>query len=485
MRQMSLLDAAMLALETPESPMQMSGASVFRLPSGAGSDFVRNLYEQWLAVEVTRPPLNYRLAGASIASPLPSWEILGHVDPREHLFRSALPYPGDDHELSALIGRLHSTPLDRSRPMWEIHLIEGLRGRRFAYYTKVHHSLVDGINAARLFMAPFSEDPGSRDRHPPWSAPGPGEPEREGAGAGGISQAWAVVRQLGSRLASAGQLSTSGSELLAQLRALAELGSRDTAAPDSPLNRVITCRRVTEAVTLELARLRDLGRVHDATINDVALTICGSALRQYLQELGQLPRESLRCLVPVAFRGKDRPSMGNAASAMTVTLATDVDDPLRRLAAISEATRIGKASLEKVTSNAVKMLYGTRLVLPLVIEQLTGGYRFGQRAFNLAISNVPGPRQKQYLYGAEMERTVPTFIIGDGMALSILLTSYDEHFCISYTACPDTLPRIERLTGLLRESFAELEASLGRARAGQRTTRRLPVKGTRMRRRRR
>jgi hypothetical protein len=176
--------------------------------------------------------------------------------------------------------------------------------------------------------------------------------------------------------------------------------------------------------------------------------------------------------VPVALRGEGRAAIGNAATSINVRLATDVADVARRFVVIRDATHAAKASLQNVASDAVKTLNGLRMMLPLTVEQWTGFRGLGRPPFNLAISNVPGPPRKLYLYGAPMERVVASFIIGDGMALSILVTSYDDQLCLTFTACPDTLPQIGRFSKLLRDSFAELERALRGRRAHSHTPRR-------------
>jgi WS/DGAT/MGAT family acyltransferase len=217
--------------------------------------------------------------------------------------------------------------------------------------------------------------------------------------------------------------------------------------------------------------MRAVGAAVGGTINDVALAVCAGALRAYLKELGQLPRESLRCLVPVSLRREGDAAAGNTASAMSVTLATDIADPLKRLAAITAATRAGKESLRKSTSPAAATLHGLLLLLPLAIERSSGAFLLGRPPFNLVVSNVPTVQHKLYVHGAELVRIVPDFLLSHGLALSILLTSYGDQLSISVTACPDTLPSVGRLRALLEASFALSEAAVARR---SRTRRRSP-----------
>jgi WS/DGAT/MGAT family acyltransferase len=457
---MSLLDAAMFGIETAETPMHLGGACIFRMPKDAGPDYVRRLYDTWRGIEVTRSPLNYRLTRAATTDIRPAWEVLEHVDLGQHLFHLALPEPGGRRELSELTGRLHSTLLDRSRPLWEIYLIEGLAGRRFATYTKIHHALMDGTNAMRIFMSPLSEDPEARDNLPAWGAPASAagrQSRRIDAGMNGIT---GIVRKLGAVYGSARGIYQGISKLPSVAVDLEQLFQTDRPSPDSVLNGPVTERRLTDSVMLDLARIRAVGKAAGATVNDVALAVCGGALRRYLQEIGQLPRDSLRALVPVSLRKDGDERGGNTATAMTAPLGTNIANASKRLAIIGAATRAGKERLQTTTTDAAKTLRALLLLAPLAAEQLSGVRLLGRSPFNLVISNVPGPLQRLYLYGAELERTVPDFLVGPGMALSILLTSYHDRLCINVTTCPDRLPNVQRIFPLLEECFAELEGAI-------------------------
>ena len=459
-RPMSLLDAAMFGMETAETPMHLGGACIFRMPEDAGPDYVRRLYEAWRGIKVTRSPLNYRLTRTAVTDIRPAWEVLEHVDLGQHLFHLALPEPGGRRELSELTGRLHSTLLDRSRPLWEIYLIERLGGRRFATYTKIHHALTDGTNAMRIFMSPLSEDPEARDNLPAWGAPAPAAGRQSRRIQGGSDGITGIARKLGTVYGSARGIYQGISRLPLVAADLERLFRTDLPSPDSVLNGPVTDRRVTDSVMLKLARIRAVGKAAGATVNDVALAVCGGALRRYLQEIGQLPSDSLRALVPVSLRKDGDERGGNTATAMTAPLGTNIADAGKRLAIIGAATRAGKEWLQNTATDAAKTLRALLLVAPVAAEQLSGVRLLGRSPFNLVISNVPGPLRKLYLYGAELERIIPDFLVGPGMALSILLTSYHDRLCINVTACPDRLPNVQRIYPLLEECFAELEGSI-------------------------
>ena len=177
---MSLMDASFFLMETPVTPLHIAAGSLFRLPSNGDGDYVRRLHEHWRRFPVNRAPFNFRLGKEGLSTLRPEWDVLDSVDLDQHLFRIALPRPGGDEELEQLLARLHERPLDRSRPMWEIYLIEGLSDRRFATYTKIHHSLADGTTAVRLFSSQYTPDADDRSTRPVWNLrrPAGGQPSQ-------------------------------------------------------------------------------------------------------------------------------------------------------------------------------------------------------------------------------------------------------------------------------------------------------------------
>ena len=166
---MNVLDAGLLMMESAQTPMHIGGVQILRLPRGEGVDYVRKVVEQVMRHPADGAPFNYRLAAGSGPLGMPAWEVLDDVDLSEHVFRHALPYPGGERELFALVSRLNSGPLDRGRPLWEQHYIEGLSGRRWATFTRIHHALMDGKWGMRLAHETTSADPRARHLPPYWA----------------------------------------------------------------------------------------------------------------------------------------------------------------------------------------------------------------------------------------------------------------------------------------------------------------------------
>ncbi len=475
-RTLNALDASLLIMETPVTPTHMGGGSLFRLPPGAGKDFVRRLHDRWIKFPIDRAPFNYRLSRAPLSRIRPQWEILDAVELSQHFFRVALPYSGDDHELEQLLARLHSKPLDRSRPLWEIYLIEGLSNHRFAMYTKLHHALLDGASAMRIFQDQFAEDPKIVSTPPVWTMRGRAKRQSSGAADRTRSASQGAPLTLGAAVELAGRVYGGVSKvtaLVSELRALA--ATPVVRAPDTIFNGPITARREIGQVVFEFARVKALSKALGCTINDIALAVCGGALRNYLLGIDALPGDSLVCVVPVSLNKDGNAQGGNTLTAVPVALGTDIVDVRKRIEAICASMRDVKARMAEVSPDALK-LATTLLEIPVVIEQVSGRWLLPYRAYNVILSNVPGPRARLYLCGAEFLGSIPVPMILRGMGLNITITSLLDRIWFSYTTCPDIAPHIDRLGPLISESFEELERVMSRPprRAAARRTSRRP-----------
>ncbi len=474
-RALNTLDASLLVMETPVTPTHMGGGSVFRLPEGAGKDFVRRLHDRWSRSPIDRAPFNYRLSRAAFSRIRPQWEILDAVDLGQHFFRIALPHPGDDRELEQLLARLHARPLDRSRPLWEMYLIEGLSDQRFALYTKIHHALVDGASAMRVFMDQFTEDPKQVSTPPVWTMRGRATRRSSAAAERTRRPSQGVPLALGAALGLAGRVFGGigkATALVSELSAAA--ASAAVHAPDTIFNGPISARREIGQAVFEFARVKALSKALDCTINDVALTVCGGALRRYLQGIDALPRESLVCVVPISLNKVGNADGGNTLAAAPVPLGTDVDDVRERLKAICGSMREVKARMAEMSPDAIKLATAL-LQIPVVVEQVSGRWLLPHRAYNVILSNVPGPRTRLYLCGAEFLGSIPLPMILRGMGLNITITSLLDRIWFSYTTCPDIAPHIDRLGPLISQSFDELERVMSRPQrraVGRRTVRR-------------
>jgi diacylglycerol O-acyltransferase len=450
------MDAAFLLAETRSTPVHVAGLQVFKVPDGAPPHFVSKLYAYMRGFPVTAEPFNYQLDGRLTGKLLPAWEVRDDVDLDYHFRYSALPHPGGERELGILVSRLHSVHMDLTRPQWEIHLIEGLQGNRFAIYVKLHHALVDGTAAMRLMT--LSNDPEDGFAPPIWAADLGEEFSHRGSGGSLLGRAYEVLQKELAGLPSLTRgvaRSTKGLLGLPERDDLTSIGE----APRTILNVKIGGQRRVATQIADLARIKAIGRAAGGTVNDVVLAACGGALRRYLSALGKLPDRSLIASVPVALMREERGASGNAVSSFLSRLGTDIADPRQRFEEIKRSSEAGKSHLKEMTEAAVAnytlMLAGPILLTGLLPDLGT----LAPPLFNLIISNVPGPRTRLRFHGAEMEAFFPVSQIGQGQALNITVISYADHLAFGLVACRDSVPSMQRLAVALGEAIDELEAT--------------------------
>jgi diacylglycerol O-acyltransferase len=386
-----------------------------------------------------------------------AWDVDRAFDLEHHVRRSALPEPGRILELLALCSRLHSTLLDRHRPLWEMHLIEGLDDGRYATYFKVHHSLVDGVSALRLLSRMLSADPDERNMPAPWA------PREQRRRSGGDSHAGPGAAQRALRLLT----DTVGlGPALAQTvgRAIREqTGALSLSAPKTMLNVPITGARRFAAQSWPIERIRRVGKASEATVNDVVLAMCSGALRRYLMSMDALPDSPLIAMVPVSLHSEDAASSdggGNAVGAVMCNLATHTADPAVRLATVHRSMEDGKEFLNTLTPLQILAMSAIGLT-PLALWPVLGLTGTARPPFNLVISNVPGPRQPLYWNGARLDGLYPLSIPLDGQALNITCTSYSDEIAFGLTGCRRSVPHLQRLLGYLDEDLAALEHAVG------------------------
>lgn len=459
MARLSVPDAGWLIIEGRERPMHVGGLQLFRPPEDAGPDFLRDLAGELRSEHEVRPPFNQRLARPyGLAGSLFRW-VEDEVDLDYHFRHLALPEPGRIRELFAIVSRLHASLLDRHRPLWECYLIEGIEDGRFAAYTKIHHSMLDGIAAMRQLVRAFSDDPDERDLPPPWAATSDG---RGRAGDDDLTGALAMTGRL-VRLA-AGEV-TSGLSVARTVTSQVVKSRFDAAhvapfqAPASMLNVRLSGARRFVAQSYELERMRAVGRELGATVNDIVLAMCSGALRDYLLDHDALPDKPLIALVPVSFRTDDSDA-GNSISLVPATLATHLEDPLERLDLIRSSMNAVKDRLRGM-SQLDLINYGLAMTAPVILGQLTGVSGRLRPTFNLVISNVPGPDRSLYWNGARMEGLYPLSLLNEGYALNITMTSYDGSMNVGITADRKALPSVQRLIDHLEDALADLERAAG------------------------
>ncbi len=470
--------AAFLLAESRNMPLHVGGLQLFEKPAGAGPEYVREMFESLRDTETIAPLFrkhphrSAKTAGALV------WRDDEQFDIEHHVRHSALPQPGRVRELLELVGRLHSTRLAWERPLWETHVIEGLADGRVAMYTKLHHSLVDGIAAMRLMASTLSSDEDRRNMPAPFAEGAARkrkpEPEAESLPAAAVDAASTAARTLadlpGDAVRTALSISAEAAGMPIALVKTLRKGMRNEtsavslAAPRTIFNTSITGARRFAAQDWPVERIRGVGKATGTTINDVVLAMCSGAMRTYLTELDALPEQSMVSMVPVGLKAKQAGTAsaegGNAIGSVMVRLATDQADPADRLRAISRSMKDGKEALSSMSSAQIVAMSAIGMAPSLLIPAL-GMQDLVRPPFNLIISNVPGPRVPHYWNGAKLVGNYPVSVPMNGQALNITCTSYAGQMGFGLTGCRRTVPHLQRLLTYLEDELAALERAAG------------------------
>ncbi|MET0237523.1 MAG: wax ester/triacylglycerol synthase family O-acyltransferase [Kibdelosporangium sp.] len=452
---MPVTDSMFLLAESREHPMHVGGLQLYTLPDDAGPDYLSRIYHSLVAGEQHVQPL-FRQRPRRPVSSLGQWSWTSdqQLDMEYHVRLSALPRPGRVRELLELTSRLHGSLLDRHRPLWEFHLIEGLEGNRFATYSKVHHALMDGVSSLMLANRALSADPTTMDMPPVWAVPPVDRPPDTTSGGGGPLAVFETLRTTAADIA--GVLPAMVKNANTALREQASV--LPFQAPRSIFNVQITGARRFAAQAWSVDRIKSIRRATGATLNDVVLAMCSGALRRYLLDLGALPDRPLIAMVPVSLRGKQKniEASGNSVGAILVNLGTHLEDPAERFTQIQSSAQVAKRSLAELSPLQILALSGLTMA-PLAFAPVPGVVRLTPPPFNLIISNVPGVPKPLYWNGARLQGTYPLSIPYDGQALNITITSYADNLQFGLTGCRRNVPHLQRLLGHLEESLSELE----------------------------
>ena len=450
------MDAAFLIQEAREHPMHVAGLQLFHKPPGANRDYVGKLYRELLTFDEVAPMFARRPRDPVSSVGNLWWMTDKHIDIEYHVRSSALPRPGRVRELLELVSRLHGSLLDRHRPLWEYHLIEGLADGRFATYSKTHHALADGVALARKVIESLSPDPGTRDMPPMWVPRG--EVSSEGTRSitnpldvfrGAARTLTGTARTLGSMAGIGPMLAKYGAgALLEQTMVL------PYAAPRTMLNQPISGSRRVAAQSWDIARILKAGKARGVTLNDMVLAMSSGALRRYLIANDALPDEPLIASVPVSIRTAG--DGGNAITFVLCNLGTDLEDPDDRLEAITSSMRATKAVMADRSAVELSALGILTAVGPSALARIPGSASLPP-PYNVLISNVPGPRERLYWNGAELEAIYPLSIPTEDQALNISCVSYADHLEFGLVGCRRSIPKLQRLLDYLEESLQELQ----------------------------
>jgi diacylglycerol O-acyltransferase len=449
---LSPIDWAFLQAESASNLAHVAGLWVFQLPPGYRKNFWQEFLRGLDDADAVSPPFTYKVSGGI---DLPSWVEDTDFNLDNHVRFSALPKPGSTEQLMQLVSRLHSRQLDRSRPLWECYLIEGLKGRRVAMYLKVHHAMFDGSSAMEYLTRSLSAEPAERARRAVWQPDWKWREEPESPGLlRSLGKASAeLVEQVRSLPELSSVLAREGLEALNLVRSKAEV---PFSAPRTRLGKAITPDRRFGVRTFSLPRVKELASRTGSTINDVVLAICGGALRDYFLEQDELPRRPLTAWVPVSLRVSGKKQGGNQVAVMVCTLATDTEDAGARLEKIKSSINVAKDRLKAQSRTTVEARTQLMSGAIVALQKLGIADRVAPAA-NVVISNVPGPREPMYLNGAKLVEQFPVSMIIDGQALNITVLSHDERLDFGLLACPVAVPDPQHLADLLETALQSLE----------------------------
>jgi diacylglycerol O-acyltransferase len=469
MKQLSGLDAAFLTLETHNSTGHVGGLLILdpsESPAPLDLAALTRLMNQRLP---QIPLLRQRLKYVPLGLDQPYWIDDQNFDIEFHVREISLPAPGSDAQLTEQVSRLHARPLDRRRPLWEMYLISGLAGGRLAVYTKIHHAAIDGVSGAELMtvlvdLAPEGEKPSAAVDFKP--EPAPSAATLLARAAASIATRPVSAARIATGMARA--LPLVGSVLSPYVGALLGRTDRDGDviaaapgfAPRTPFNDEVTLHRRFAMRSVELDDVKTVKNAFGASVNDVVMAMSAGAVRHWLIDHDALPEDPLVAMIPVSVRDEaSKSKFGNKVSAMFASLPTHLDDPVARLDAVREATKVAKAQQAAIPPGLVENV--TDFAPPaLVARAARVAFAMGLPRrippYNLVISNVPGPNVDLYLGGAKVLANYPVSVVMDGQGFNITVNSNSGQMHFGLIGCRELVPDIDVIAGYLVEELDKL-----------------------------
>jgi WS/DGAT/MGAT family acyltransferase len=454
---LSAVDASFLAQEGPAAHMHVGAVCIFEGPAPSFEDFTNHIRTRLHLV----PRYRQKLAFPPLETGRPLWVDDPRFNLEFHVRHTALPAPGSEEQLRALVARIHSQALDRSKPLWETWLVQGLEGGRFALISKNHHALVDGISGVDLMTVLFDLAPvpaAVPHEDQPWTpSRTPSALDMAARGLRGVARA-----PLAAAARAAGAARRPAETLEGTREALEALGevvwAGLNAAPETPLNVEIGPHRRLAFVRGDLEDYKLVKNAFGGTVNDVVLTVVAGALQKWLRSRGvRTEGLELRALVPVSIRARgEHHQLGNRIAAMRGPLPVYVQDPVARLHVISQAMEGLKDSKQALGAEVLASLEA--LAPPTILAQASR-LNFSTRLFNLLVTNVPGPQFPLYVLGRRLEDLFPVAFLPKRHALAVAIMSYNGRMDFGLLGDYDALPELDRLAGMVEESTAELVAA--------------------------
>jgi len=460
MKRLSGLDASFLYLETPTAHMHVAGTNIYD-PTG--------MKERWdaerLKYEIERrlhlvPPFRRRLKEIPFQLHHPLWIEDPDFDLDYHVRQTSLT-TGTREELAQVAGDLMGRPMDRSRPLWDMTVIEGLEDGHIAVVSRTHHAAIDGASGMDITVNLLDLTPEEQPVPPPEEEWKPDRIPSDFELVGFATQS--LARQPLSAL-KAVRRTTQAALNIRQRNRQPDVSPPPApfTAPRTPLNGAITARRSFAMADVPLDDIKAIRKAIGGTVNDIVLALCSGALRVYLQEKGQLPEQALVAMCPISVRSEaDKSAHGNQISSMLVSLASNLDDPLERVRVIQQSTSQAKEQANAIGADT--LMNWAEFAAPAVAASAMRLYSRMKVAdrhrplYNTVISNVPGPQFPLYMSGAKMLAMYPMGPLNDGAGLNMTLISYLGQVHFGLVACPDLIPDVDHLAELIPEALVELK----------------------------
>jgi WS/DGAT/MGAT family acyltransferase len=481
MRQLTSLDAQFLALETNRQAGHVGGLAILDPSTRPGGEISVSDIKALLAERLPLlPPFRWKLVEVPLGLDYPYWIDDPDFDLDFHVREIALVPPGSDAQLSEQVARIFSRPLDRARPLWELYLIHGLESGNTAVLTKIHHALIDGLSGAEIMGLLLDVAPEGRDDLPPApeqnGAPEetPGQLEMLGRGLLGVPRyplralrslprALPNVAETGAlgNLPGAGTVGGLANRLQRTITRQPALPRPKFEAPKTSFNGRVSPHRRFAFGEMGLEEVKEVKNVYGVTVNDVVVSICAGAVRRWLIEHDELPEGPLVAQIPVSVRtGEQVGTYGNRILLMSVPFHTDIEDPVERLQTTHESLADMK---ERHKALPAALLQDANHFIPPAVFHRAARLTFrlstgvGRPAWNLVVSNVPGPQFPLYLAGAKLVANYPVSVITDGMGLNITVMSYNGQMDYGIVADRDQMPDLQRVMDWLQEELDALK----------------------------
>ena len=461
MDRLSGLDASFLYLETPAQLMHVCGLFVLD-PSTMPEPYSFARVQRQIEDAVRDvPTFTRKLRRVPLGLDHPVWVPDRSFDIERHVHRLALPTPGGYEELTSLTAHLAGLPLDRSRPLWEMWVIEGYADGRVVVFSKMHHATVDGVSGSNLISHLCSLSPTDAPLQLE-------EPQPHGREAGPMELLGRGVLTNLTKPVAVAKLVSPTTQLVSKTVGRARAGTAMAApltAPRTSFNGTITGHRSIGFIDIDLEDVREVKNATGTTVNDVVLALAGGALRSYLLDRGELPDESLLATVPVSVHSSTRRTSGaNKVSALFTKLATDLEDPLERLAELSERNRHAKDHHNAISADSLQdwAEFAAPRTFGLAVRAYAG-LGLADRlpvAHNLVISNVPGPPVPLYLCGARIEALYPLGPVFHGAGLNLTVLSNAGQLHVGAIACRESVPDPDALVQRFPAELATLKAAV-------------------------